>query len=149
LPLLAIPWNKYVAHRPAARSSDTLADITLRALKSPFGTVTSVDDLVDLISQESYSDRRRPLYISPHTDYDQLSAALKIFALVLSDLHRIYLAERLRIDLVQEGMDEDERMLRTEIDLIPILKPLEDAIEAADRKIRECTSSWERTHAER
>ena len=96
-----------------------------------------MDAVVDLISQDSYRDPRPPLYIHPQMDHNELSAGLKVFAVVLLDLHRIYLCERRRIDEIQEETDEDERLLRTEVDQIPLLKPIADEIEAADRKIRE------------
>lgn len=71
-----------------------------------------------------------------------------MFALVLHDLHRIYLLERRRIDDAQAEADEDERMERTEVDKLEMLRPIEEAIETADRKICELSpycwpSSWD------
>ena len=83
---------------------------------------------------------RSPLLVSPQTDFEQLSAGVQVYALILHDLHRIYLLERRRIEDAQDGVDEGERLQRTDIDAMAILAPIAEAIETADRRISEYSS---------
>ncbi|KAL7411206.1 hypothetical protein BDY24DRAFT_397056 [Mrakia frigida] len=137
-------------------------------------TSPSFPSLLSLLSQRSDKVPRSNFYIDSQTDYDQLVASIKILTLVLSDLHRVYLFERRRIDQAQAeaslGMEQEQEveegevemkdvpsgsvpgsragsvaasvggsvragLTRTEIDAMPIMSPLEEAIVDCDKKI--------------